>query len=147
MRLKRMRRSAATVAVSLAAAGAVLGTVTAAQAAPRTPDKVYLVTCAGKGVMHPHTYTIACADGNDYLKSLFWGFWNSKAGGTGREEINTCKPDCASGHFRGYSVDTSLWRVRSWPHHPGKFQFTRLTLTYTGTVPRGFSKKRVIHLG
>jgi hypothetical protein len=136
------------LAMTAAPAGAA---ITAAPAPahlsrPSVAANVVIVTCAGKGVQHPRTYVIACGDGNDYLKVSIWGFWNSKAGGQGKDWINTCTPSCAAGKFKSYPVNISLWRVKNWPHHAGKHYFSRMTLTYTKTVPKGFSKKRTVDL-
>jgi len=146
MTLKSLRRAALAVTMAGGIAVAAITAGAAAQAAARTPDKVYLVTCEGKGVVRPSTYTIACADGNDYLSRLSWSSWSSSASGKGKDGINTCVPSCVAGKFKYYPVNVSLSDARSWPHHAGQHYFAKMTLTYTGAVPKGYHRTRVITL-
>jgi hypothetical protein len=83
----------------------------------------------GVQVTKPTDLTIACGDGNDYLKSLMWTVWSdTEAKGTGTEEVNDCKPYCAAGRFHSYPVTVTLDQVES-------DHFTRIRLHYTGARP------------
>jgi hypothetical protein len=139
----RTRRLALAAAVALSAVGAALPR---AQAEPRAAAKPKLITCENKGTVKPKAFTITCADGNDGLVQLKWSHWGTTASGKGTEEINTCNPNCAEGHFKKYGVDVSLFRVKPWPHHSGQRYYTRMSLTYTGKVPHGFHRHRTVNL-
>lgn len=77
----------------------------------------------------PPALTIACGDGNDYLKSLHWTLWSATAAkATGTEEVNDCQPYCAAGKFHSYPVTVTLDHVRA-------HRFTRIHLHYTGERP------------
>lgn len=146
MTFLRWRRTvlAASVCGGIMASG--LAGAAAAQAARTAAGPVVLVTCAQKGTVRPARFIITCADANDFLKSLSWTRWGTAPGGTGRELINSCVPSCVAGHFHKFGVKVSLSRIRNWPHHAGKRYFTRMTLKYTGSVPRGFHRTRVVRL-
>jgi hypothetical protein len=148
VRISVVRRAvlAATVACGIAGIAMSAGPAVAQVSRPSVAADVVIVTCAGKGVMHPSTYIISCADANNYLKGMTWAFWNSKAGGFGKDAVNNCVPSCAAGKFHSYPVNVSLYRVKDWPHHPGKHYFSRMTLNYTKAVPKGFHRKQVFDL-
>ncbi|HMI27195.1 MAG TPA: hypothetical protein VK594_22155, partial [Streptosporangiaceae bacterium] len=60
--------------------------------------------------VRPGRYTLACADGNDYLSGLAWTSWGPRlASATGTEHVNDCVPYCAAGHFHSYPVNVVLW--------------------------------------
>ena len=145
--MRQTTRRSAALAASLACgvAGLAMAAMPAAQAAPRA-GRVVIVTCTGKGVTSPASYVIACADGNDYLKGLNWSSWGVPAKGFGKEAINTCVPSCAAGHVKTYPVMVELSRPKPWPHHSGKRYFSRMILTYTKVVPKGFHKTRTVTL-
>jgi hypothetical protein len=83
----------------------------------------------GVQVTKPADLTIACGDGNDYLKSLKWTVWsNAIARGSGIEEVNDCDPYCAAGKFHSYPVAVTLDQAQS-------NRFTRLRLHYPGARP------------
>ena len=137
---------AASVCGGIAAADLAGAAAQAVQQARPAAGPVVLVTCTQKGTIRPARFIIACADANDFLKSLIWTRWGTAPSGTGKELINSCVPSCVAGHFHRYPVKVSLSRIRNWPHHPGKRYFTRMTLKYTRTVPKGFHRTRVIRL-
>ena len=145
MRLTRIRGTALAATVACGIAGTAMAAIPAAEATPAA-GRVVLVTCTGKGVTSPASYTIACADGNDYLTGLNWGSWGVPAKGSGKDKVNTCHPSCVAGKFRTYPVKVELWRPRAWRHHSGRRYFSRMTLTYTKAVPKGFHRTRVIVL-
>jgi len=132
-------------AVAVSAAGLALAAAPAALAAPAATAKPVLVDCASHGDVKPKNFTLACADGNDFLAKLSWSHWAATASGTGTEEINTCQPSCVAGHVKKYGVTVALLRVRPRPHTSQRY-YTRMKLTYTGKVPKGFHRHRTIKL-
>jgi hypothetical protein len=146
-----MRHHVVIAAAALSAAGLTLAATTAAPAALAAPAtsaiaKPVLVQCTGKGTVKPKQFTITCADGNDYLTKLKWSSWKATADGKGVNWINTCNPSCAGGKFHKFPVNVKLWRVRAWPHHSGRDYYTRMTLTYTAKVPKGFHRHTTFDL-
>jgi hypothetical protein len=154
---RRMRLSAATVALCGLAAVAVTGcaagpaaasqAATASQAAAASSATASqqhgiapmglpsLISCTRQAQIRPGRYTLACADGNAYLSGLYWAAWGSgSAFATGTDAFNTCVPTCPAGHLHSYPVLAVLWRAEPLPGHPGERYFTRLTIIGTGAV-------------
>jgi len=102
-------------------------------------NAVVLVNCQHHAVILPHTFILTCADANDVLVNLSWVSWRGVAFGSGTERINSCKPNCAAGHFHSYHALITLWRVRARGHRTGQLKFTRLTEVYTGARPVRFT--------
>jgi hypothetical protein len=140
----RPRRLALAAAVALSAVGTAIATIPAAQAAPAAKRPV-LIDCSNAATVKPKVFVIACADGNDNLQALKWSSWGTTAGGTGTDFVNTCDPNCATGHFHKYGVKVKLYRVKPRPHHKSRY-YTRMGLTYTGKVPSGFQRHRTVDL-
>jgi hypothetical protein len=143
-------RAALTTAVAVSTVGMALAVLPAAQAAPMAPatSKPVLIDCSphSSGSVKPHTFTITCADGNDFLAHLTWKHWASTAGGKGIEYLNNCKPSCVAGHVHKFAALVGLFRVRAIPHGHGQRYYTRMDLSYTGKVPHGFHRIRTIKL-
>jgi hypothetical protein len=135
MRFPGMRRAAMAAAVAVTVAGVAAAGLPAAQAAPARSG-IVVVSCTGRGLVRPVTYNIACAHGNEHMAGMSWTSWGATAHGAGRDEIRS----------HGYPARAKLWRLRSRPHHPGQRYYTRMKLTYTHAVPRGFHRTRVIIL-
>jgi len=135
-------------AIAFSAFGATLAVGPAAQAAPPRPaaSAPALVNCLGKATVKPRSFIITCADGNNYLASLKWSHWASTASGKGINWINDCVPACFDGKFYKYPAQVYLWRARPRPRHSGQEYFTRMTLTYTGAVPKGSHRHHTIDL-
>ena len=147
--MKRGRLITATVAaISIPALGVAVGALTsAAQAASRAPatrvsaghlfsEQTVAVNCQGRAQVRPSTFTLACADANDYLAHLSWATWSpGMASAAGVQEENNCVPDCAAGHFRGYPVDVVFWGTRTLHGQPGSQRYTEVTLLYPGARP------------
>jgi hypothetical protein len=148
------RRFVLATAIALSAFGTAMAAVTAAQAAPSASAgpsagaaKPVIVNCVNKAQIKPSTFTITCADGNNYLKSLAWSSWAAHtATGKGTDEINSCVPACFDGKFHAYPAKVLLWRPRARPGHAGQEYFTRMTLTYTKKVPKGSHRVQTIDL-
>jgi hypothetical protein len=86
--------------------------------------------------VRPGRFTLACADGNDYLTGLSWTSWTPRlASGYGTQVLNDCLPYCAAGHFHGYPVLAMLWGSAARPGNPGTLRYTKITLIYTEGRP------------
>jgi hypothetical protein len=126
-------------------AGAATTPAAAARAVPadRTVamgTRTVAIDCQGKAVVRPRSYTLACADGNDYLSKLTWTSWTPKlASGYGTEQLNDCQPNCAEGRFHAYPVLTVFWGSAAVPGHPRERRYTEITLVYTGARPEVYN--------
>src|SRR5579875_1668943 len=68
-----------------------------------------VLTCAGKKVVKPASYVLACADANAYFSSVHWLSWGrASATATATLVQNTCAPTCAAGKFIRYPAKLSL---------------------------------------
>jgi hypothetical protein len=98
---------------SAAATMLVLGFVVAPaepalSASPGQPAVPSVLTCAGKKVVKPASYVLACADANEYFKSVHWTNWDMvSAAATGTFVQNNCTPTCVAGKFMSYPA--KLW--------------------------------------
>jgi hypothetical protein len=140
----------AALAVPALGLGLGLGTaalIPAALASSRTPssdvaianefsEQAVVVDCQGRPQVRPRNFTLACADGNDYLTHLTWTSWTAGlARAAGVQEVNDCDPYCAVGHFHSYPVDVTFRGSASVHGHPGRQRYTKVTLRYTGARP------------
>ncbi len=140
----------AALAVPALGLGLGLGTaalIPAALASSRTPssdvaianelsEQAVVVDCQGQPQVRPENFTLACADGNDYLTRLSWTRWTAGlARATGVQEVNDCDPYCAAGHFHGYPVAVIFRGSAPVPGHPGRQRYTKVTLKYRGARP------------
>jgi hypothetical protein len=72
-------------------------------AATRTATLPRVMTCAGKPVVKPATYVLACADANAYFVNIRWASWTAlSAAATATYVQNDCAPNCAAGKFVKY---------------------------------------------
>jgi hypothetical protein len=147
--MKRGRLTAATVAaISIPALGLGVGAVaSAAQAssptrvATTTPAHLFsgqtvVVNCQGRPQVRPGSFTLACADDNDYLTHLSWSRWApGLAKATGVQEENNCLPYCAAGHFHGYQVDVTFRGSAPMRGTPGRLRYTNVTVRYSSHRP------------
>ena len=142
------RRITAILLPVLAAIGIVTGTAVAAtghhasasatsvHATPAHPAAKPVVFNCTKAQVRPGSFTLTCADGNDYLSGLSWSSWSaSSASGTGTNLVNDCTPYCAAGKFHSYPADVKFWRAVPVPGHPGQRYFSRVTLHFPGARP------------
>ena len=73
-----------------------------------------VLTCAGKVVIRPASYVLACADGNSYFDSIKWTTWGTtSATGAATFVENNCEPDCAAGKFIDYPATLRLSKPKS----------------------------------
>lgn len=114
--------------LSAVAAGALISLFNAPVSAIGESNPVTVSNC-GVQATKPTNLTIACGDGNNYLKSLQWTVWSDAiAKASGVEEVNDCNPYCAAGKFHSYPVTVTLDRVQS-------NRFMRLRVHYSGARP------------
>src|SRR5881394_2605919 len=88
----KRRRLAFAVAAAIAIPALGLGLDGAASARTMSPGfyakQIVVLDCQGHPHVRPGHYTLACADGNDYLSGLAWTSWGPRlasATGTGRQ--------------------------------------------------------------
>ena len=137
--MRRRLASAAAAAIAVPALG--LGLNGAASARTISPGfyakQIVVLDCQGHPHVRPGHYTLACADGNDYLSGLTWTSWGPRlASATGTEHVNDCVPYCAAGHFHSYPAIVVLWGSKAVKGHPGERCYTKLTEILTGPRPR-----------
>jgi hypothetical protein len=95
-----------------------------------------LVTCDNKARVRPASYLLACGDGTAYLTRMRWASWTSGlASGTAIMTVNNCDPSCAQGKYLSDPAIVVLWRKTLQPRHTGQWQFSRMTVIYTGKRP------------
>ncbi len=141
--MKRGRLTSAIVAaISVPALGIGLGLTLGGAASARTisapqySERTVVISCQGQRQVRPGSFTLACADGNDYLSGLSWTSWTpGLASATGVQHENDCVPYCAVGHFRRYPVDVVFWGSTAVPGGPGSQRYTEVTLLYPGARP------------
>jgi hypothetical protein len=149
------RRIAAILVPVLAAIGIAAGTAAATTGSshktvhvavsPARPAAVPKVFNCQKAQVRPGSFTLACADGNDYLSQLSWALWTaSSAGGIGLEVVNDCQPYCAAGKFHSYPVDVSFSRSVPRRGHRGKHYFSRVTLRFPAARPPVYSHGKLV---
>jgi len=74
-------------------------------------------------------------DGTGELKNMHWSKWTvAGAIGTGLDEVNNCNPDCAQGHFTGFTVQVVFSKPLT--VSCGIF-FTEAIFYFTGPVAAG----------
>jgi hypothetical protein len=71
-----------------------------------------------------------------FLRIRHWSQWTgTSAAGRGTLWVDSCKPDCASGHFRTYPAQVTLSRVADRKAVPF---FSRMRLRYQHAGPRSY---------
>ncbi len=128
----------ASVCLALPVAAAHAATHAAAQGLPRLP------AYTGVGLKYMEIrprYILYTGDSSGVLsgpkpgQSLHWSSWTKQtAFGGGYNQIDNCKPDCASGRFTAYPIKLEAWKP-GLSH--GELVFSRLTILYTGARPPG----------
>jgi hypothetical protein len=103
--------------------------------------KIYFPGHCAEGEYRPRTVIVACGDANFRLANVTWKGWNH-AVATGRAvaRVNICEPDCASGHVASFRARVRAYRVRRCADTTGKYQYTRLRITFAGPKPAGPSR-------
>lgn len=148
--MKRGRLSLAIAAISVPALALGLGlglggpasaAATSRGSAPAATslftERTVVISCLGRPEVRPGRFTLACADGNDYLTGLSWTSWTPRlASGYGTQVLNDCLPYCAAGHFHSYPVLVVLWGSAALHGNPGTLRYTKITLIYTRARPK-----------
>jgi hypothetical protein len=100
--------------------------------------KLYFPGHCDEGEYRPRTVVVACGDANLRLANTLWRNWN-KPVATGRAvaRANTCTPSCAAGRFVSYGVRLRAYRIRRCADTTGKYQYTRLRITFVRRKPAG----------
>jgi hypothetical protein len=103
-----MKRLFGVTAVVIATVG--ISTAAAAPTAHAGKQAVpSVLTCAGKAVVKPTSYVLACADANAYFNSVHWTSWtSSSASATATFVQNNCAPTCADGKFIKYPAKLTV---------------------------------------
>jgi hypothetical protein len=143
-----MNRGRTISAIIAAIAAGVLGlTLAATSAAQAMPAKAapaahpakpkVVINCLNKPQVKPHSFVLACADGNSYLTRLSWTSWTPKlASASGTLVQNDCLPTCVGGHFHSYPTLVVFWGGA--PYRHGQ-RYTELTVIFTGARPLIFN--------
>lgn len=72
------------------------------------------------------TGLLAGAHVSRHSSPIRWRKWTTRVAlGSGYNQLNDCRPDCADGTFHGFPVRIELWRPRTLG---GRRVFTRLTI-------------------
>lgn len=96
--------------VGVASFGALSGAPASAATKAAVPS---VLTCAGKVVVKPTGYVLACADANTYFTSVHWRSWTSRSAvATATFVQNNCAPTCAAGKFIKYPAKLTLSRPK-----------------------------------
>ena len=149
-----LRRHLSWVIAAVSVPGLALGVGGAARAGATSPgsaaaasglfsERTVVINCLGQPEQRPDAFTLACADGNDYLTGLSWTSWTPRlASGYGTQHENDCIPYCAAGHFHAYPVLVMLWGSDALRSSPGTQHYTRMTLIYPGARPKVYDGQR-----
>ncbi len=129
---------AASMVLALSPAASHAAARPALQGLPRVP------AYTGVGVKYLEIrprYILYTGDSSGVLSgpkpgdSLHWSSWTAKtAFGGGYDQIDNCKPDCASGSFTAYPIKIEAWKPGI---SHGELVFSRLTILYTSKPPAG----------
>ena len=122
----------ASAALAGTAAPAAARTVTAATMSGPVAASARPVAydCDGwhRGQVRFRRIYLSC-DGSVIVTVTGWKYWTAISARSlgGRVLVNTCRPDCAAGHYRKYASTLVLYRARS---RHGVRYFTRMRLRY-----------------
>jgi hypothetical protein len=115
-------------------ASATPGARTAA-AAKRAAPPTLLFDC-GRATVKPSAFTIACADGNNYLTGIHWRGWGAdKARGVAVQHANDCRPSCANGHVHTFAVRVTVKDPKALGKYKNLRYFSRIRLDYGKARP------------
>ena len=102
-----------TAMIIMAISVSLVGTAGASTRSANTSTPSVL-TCAGKVVVRPTSYVLACADANTYFNSIKWTTWGkTTATATATFVQNNCEPNCAAGKFIKYPATLKLSKPKS----------------------------------
>jgi hypothetical protein len=131
-----MRRTVLTWAILPTITLPVLGLAYRSPQIMSDGSQQVVIGCQGSSVVMPRTFTLACADGNDYLSNLSWTAWRAAyASATGTQTMNDCMPTCVQGTFHTYPVNVVFWGSAPVTGNSTQRRYSMITLRYTGTPP------------
>jgi hypothetical protein len=108
-----------------------LAAIPALALASANPKEVWVTNCYSSQYK-PKLIVISCGDATNYVAKLRWSAWTqTRATGTGRDEVNSCEPNCVSGHEKASAVTVTLSdprRCRGRLHR----DFNRMKLSFVG---------------
>jgi hypothetical protein len=97
-----------------------------------TSAKQVRVTNCTKVQYKPKLIIVSCGDASNYVAKLKWSSWTKvRATGSGVDEVNSCEPNCASGHEIGTAAKVALSdpkRCKGQEHRV----FDRMKLSFVG---------------
>lgn len=138
----------AAVAVTLAVLGVGIPVATAsAQSKPMPREthravRLVLVTCTGRAVERPRTFSLSCGNDADSLRGMRWSAWGpGRAVARGTQRIDSCLPRCARGRTASYPVAVLLSGSERMARHPRERRYTTITLRYLGKHPAGVGRQ------
>lgn len=93
------------------------------------PGGVLIYDCGGQSQVRPSDITsIYCGDNSVSVTDISWSSWGPRtASGSGTENINLCRPNCAAGNYEQRAVQVELSRLQ-------RKAFTSITVTGTDGV-------------
>jgi hypothetical protein len=135
-----MKKLLGIILALLAGSGLVVALVTTAgsASAARRPPVAYDCHGTHHGQARPAEILLDCLSGNVVVQTPAWKYWAAASARTRSATllVNTCRPDCAAGHYRKYAASLVLYRVRS---ASGSGYYTRMRLAYSHNGPRKYT--------
>jgi hypothetical protein len=108
-----------------------LAMIPALALASTDPKEVWVTNCYSSQ-HRPKLIVISCGDASNYVAKLRWSSWTlTRASGTGRDEVNSCQPNCASGHEKAIAAKVMLSDPRRC-HGRLHRDFNRMKLSFVG---------------
>ena len=128
------------LALLLAGAAVTAALVTSSSPASAARRSAVAYDCRGShhGQIRPDQVLLDCMSGNVLVKTPAWRYWTAVSARS-RDAVlwvNTCRPDCAAGHYRKYPAQLVFYRARD-SHGTG--HYTRMQLRYSHNGPRKYT--------
>ncbi len=135
-----MNRIVGAVLALLAGSALIAGLITYAVSASAASRLPVAYDCQGShhGQKRPSDVLLDCLSGNVIVKTPAWKNWTPASAQSSHATllVNTCRPDCAAGHYRNYPASLTLYRVRT---SHGTDYYTRMQLQYRHNGPRKYT--------
>jgi hypothetical protein len=130
------------VVLALLLAGAAVATALVTSSGPasaaRRPAVAYDCRGSHHGQIRPGQVLLDCMSGNVLVRTPAWSDWTAVSARS-RDAVlwvNTCRPDCAAGHYRKYPAELAFYRARD---SHGTAYYTRMQLQYSHNGPRKYT--------
>ena len=135
-----MKRIVGVGVALVAGAALAAGLITYAMSASAAGRPPVAYDCQGSqhGRTRPGEVLLDCMSGNVFVKTPGWSYWTAVSARS-RDAVlwvNTCRPDCAAGHYRTYPAELVFYRARK-SHGTG--YYTRMQLQYRHDGPRKYA--------